>query len=403
MFINLTPLRKYRDYRLLFIGQLISGFGSYITYVALPYQIYEITHSTMAVGLISAVEMVALLLTAFIGGAFADSLNRKKLILWCELSLMIGALLLALNASLQTPRIWAIYLLAGIMSALMGLHRPALGALGPELVSKKDMPAFAALNSFMSTIGVIGGPAIGGFCIAAYGLFTTYILDALTFIISVIALLFMNYVPNAATSDNKISFKGVKEGIFYALKRQELMGSYIIDFIAMVFSMPTALFPAIAEHYGRPDLLGFLYSATAVGALLASILSGWSEKVKRHGLAIALAAGCWGLAIMAYGLAPNIWVALGFLVLAGVADMISGIFRSTLWNQTIPTNYRGRLASIEMISYMSGPLLGNTQSGFMAALLGTQNAIILGGFMCVMGVSMCTLMLKKFRNYQATA
>lgn len=401
MFIDISPLKKSRDYRLLFIGQLVSSLGSFITYVALPYQIYEMTHSTIAVGIMGTVELIPLLLTAFIGGAFADSLNRRKLLFWCELFLMIGALLLAFNASLAEPRMWALYVLAAFMSALNGLHRPALGAIAPELIAKEDMTAFSALNSFIGVMGVIAGPAIGGFCLAKYGLVTTYTIDALTFTVSLIALLLMRYVPNAALSENKISLQGVKDGISFAFSRQELIGSYVIDFIAMVFSMPTALFPAIADHFDRPDLLGLLYSATAVGALIANLVSGWTGKVHRHGLAIALAASCWGLAIIAYGWAPNIWIALGCLVLAGVADMISGIFRTTLWNQTIPTHIRGRLASIEMISYTSGPLLGNTQSGFMAALLGLQNAIMMGGLLCVIGVGLCTWRLKQFREYKA--
>jgi MFS family permease len=190
--------------------------------------------------------------------------------------------------------------------------------------------------------------------------------------------------------------------LHYAASRQELFGTYIVDFVAMVFSMPTALFPAMAESYGKTELIGLFYSAPAIGSFIAIILSGWTTKVYRHGLAVVIAACCWGMAITGFGLASNVWVALCVLAVAGGADMISGIFRSTIWNQTIPNHLRGRLAGIEMIGYTSGPLLGNTQAGLMASMIGTHNAIILGGILCITGVGICARFLPKFLDYDAS-
>ncbi len=402
MLLDISPLRKHRDYRYLFTGQLISSFGSMMTYVAIPFQIYALTDSTVAVGLVGLVELIPLLLTAFWGGVLADVVNRKKLLIWAETGILLILLVLALNAALATPKIWLIYCGAGMISALTGLHRPSLDSLGPRLVDKVDLPAYSALHSFKSIVGFVGGPAVGGLCIAAFGWTVTYLLDVLTFGISIITLLMIRRFPKNETGNSAINFQSLKEGVRYAVSRQELVGTYVIDFVAMVFSMPTALFPAMAESYGRTDLIGFFYSAPATGALVATIFSGWTKKIYRHGLAVVIAASCWGLAITGFGCVSNIWLALGILVIAGGADMISGIFRSTIWNQTIPDHFRGRLAGIEMIGYTSGPLLGNTQAGMLAAALGTHNAIMLGGLLCVTGVVVCARFLPKFLSYDAS-
>ncbi len=402
MLLDISPLLKYRDYRYLFIGQLISVFGSMITYVALPFQIYELTHSTLAVGIIGLIELIPLLITAFIGGLLADAIDRKKLLIISEFFILLIIFALAINASLELPKTWIIYCSAAIISALNGFHRPALDSLGVRLVDKTDIHAYSALNSFKSVLGTIAGPAIGGVCIVTFGWVITYLIDVATFVISIIALLLIRHFPKNQPTENPISFRSLKEGLHYAVTRQELLGTYIIDFAAMVFSMPNALFPAMAESFGKTELIGLFYSAPAIGALVASLLSGWTQKIYRHGWAIVIAASCWGLAITGFGLVSNVWLALFILALAGGADMISGIFRATIWNQTIPDHLRGRLAGIEMIGYTSGPLLGNTQAGMLAAAIGTHNAIMLGGALCIAGVGICASFLPKFLRYNAS-
>lgn len=401
MLIDITPLRKYPDYRLLFIGQLVSTFGSMITYVALPFQVYHLTQSTFSVGIIGLVELIPLLLTAFLGGIFADTLDRRKLLIYSEIGIAFVVLMLTINASLTNPNIWVIYVLAAIMSALNGFHRPALDALTPRMVAKEDIHSLSALSSFKSVMGTIAGPTIAGLCVAMFGWVFTYLIDFFTFFVSIIALSKIKHFPKNLNSDNKMSVHNVIEGIRYAGSRQELIGSYVIDFVAMVFSMPTALFPALAAIYHKPEWVGVFYAAPSIGALIANLLSGWTKKIHRHGLAIAIAAATWGIAILAFGFASNLWLALGMLVIAGLADMYSVIFRFTLWNQTIPDNLRGRLAGIEMISYSSGPLLGNVQAGMVSAAIGVQNAIMLGGVLCIAGVGLCASFLPKFIRYVA--
>lgn len=211
----------------------------------------------------------------------------------------------------------------------------------------------------------------------------------------------MQSVPPPPDADRP-SFRSVIEGLRYARSRQELLGTYLIDLNAMFFGMPMALFPAIAESFGGASL-GLLYASPAVGAFLASLTSGWSAKVHRHGLAVALAAGVWGLAIVGFGFARSLWLALACLALAGGADMVSALFRMTIWNQTIPDHLRGRLAGIEIISYTTGPLLGNAEAGIVASLLSIRTSIVSGGILCVFGTALLALSLPAFRNYEGAA
>ncbi len=401
MLLDISPLRKHRDYRYLFIGQLISNFGNMMTYVALPFQIYQLTHSTFLVGLIGLVELIPLLLTAFIGGVVADAIDRKKLLIFSEIFILLAIFALAVNSMLHAPKIWVIYCAAAIISAINGFHRPALDSLGVRLVDKSDIPAYSTLSSFKFTLAMLAGPALGGVSISVFGWVATYFIDIATFVISIIALLKIKHFPKNEPTKDAISINRLKEGFQYTLSKQELLGTYIIDFVALVFSMPTALFPAIAESYGKTELIGLFYSAPAVGALIASVLSGWTHKVHRHGWAVVIAASCWGLAIFGFGWVSNVWLALFILGIAGGADTISGIFRATMWNQIIPHRLRGRLAGIEMVGYTSGPLLGNAQAGMMASLLGVHQAIMVGGVLCVAGIGICASFLPKFLKYNA--
>lgn len=399
--INLSIFHKNRNFTRLYIGQFVSFIGTMITGVALPYQIYTQTHSTLMVGLLSLVQLLPLLFTALIGGVFADRYHRRMLLLTAESILAIGSLLLAWNASLAAPHIWVMFVVSSTMSAFNGLHRPALESMVQQIVPKEDYAAVSSLATFKGSVTMVGGPAIGGLLIANFGLVTTYMVDVASFVISLTALLMMTHIPKPPATRDDSTWASLKQGFRYAFSRQELVGTYVIDFTAMIFGMPTALFPAIAQSYGGATVLGLLYSTPAVGALVVSFFSGWTIHIKRHGLAIAVAAALWGVAIIFFGLASNFWVALFFLALAGAFDGISGIFRMTMWNQTIPNHLRGRLAGIEMISYLSGPRLGDTEAGLVAAAFGVTASIVSGGVLCVAGVGICCYFLPKFVRYKA--
>jgi MFS family permease len=369
-----------------------------ITSVALPYQIYHRTHSTLAVGLMGAVELVPLLVMALVGGAFADAHDRRRMLLLSELALATCSAALVGLALLPATPVWALYLVAALSAGLTGFQRPALEALTPRLLPSELMPAAAALQSFGRTLGAVGGPALGGVLIAGIGLPLTYAVDAASFVVCLVAVRQLRAVPPPVDAERP-SLARVLEGLRYARSRPDLLGTYLIDINAMFFGMPMALFPAIAERLGGGSTIGLLYAAPAFGAMLVALTSGWTRRVHRHGLAIALAAAAWGVAIVAFGFADTLWPALACVVLAGAFDMVSGIFRMTMWNQTIPDGLRGRLAGIEQISYMTGPLLGNVEAGFVAGLTSLRFSVVSGGVLCVAGTAALCAMLPAFLRY----
>lgn len=370
------------------------------TYVAIPYQMYRLTNSPWAVGVLGLFELAALLATAFLGGALADSVDRRRMAIVTDVASALGSAALFTLAQWHLTQPWMLYALAAWMSAVSGLQRPSMDALVPRLVAREEMPAVASLATFRGSLGMIAGPAIGGVLIAGWGLSATYLVDVLTYAVSLVCLWQIAPTPPPEDAEPP-SFAAVIEGFRYARSRQELIGTYVVDFVAMVFGMPMALFPAIADQLGGPTVLGLLYAAPACGALVASFLTHWTRTVTRHGRAVMIAATVWGLAIVAFGFSTSLWLALPCLSLAGAADAMSGMFRMTMWNQTIPDEYRGRLASIEMVSYTSGPLLGHFEAGAVAAMAGIRASVISGGVLCVIGVVACGLLLPKFVSYEA--
>jgi MFS family permease len=398
--LDLTPLRRHRDFRLLYLSQSVSMLGSMLTYVALPYQVYRLTHSPLMVGLLGLAELGPLLLTAFLGGALADAVDRRKMVLRTEIALAGGSGLLALYALLEAPPVWPLYLAAGAMSALNGLQRPSIDSLTPRLVDREEIPAAAQLAMLRGSVGMIAGPALAGVLLSSAGLTATYAADFLSYVLSFLAFRLIRAMPPPEGAEAP-SLARVREGFRYAMGRQELVGTYIVDFVAMVFGMPLALFPAIADGLGGTRVLGMLYAAPAVGALVASLTSPWASRVHHHGRAVLAAASVWGLAIVAFGFCDRLVPALAFLALAGWADAVSGIFRLTIWNQTIPDALRGRLASIEIVSYTSGPLLGHAEAGAAAALGGVRFSVVSGGVLCVVGVVACALVLPRFLAYDS--
>lgn len=399
-FLDISLLKRNKPYRLLFTGQSLSFLGSAIASVALPYQIYHETHSTLMIGLLSLFQLLPLLFTALIGGVFADRHHRKFLLIIAESLLALGSLILTINAFAVHPSVLLIFIVASFGAAVTGLRRPAVDGLTQQLVDNKDFAAVGALRGFIYSGGMIIGPAIGGLMIARLGLETTYLADFFSFLISLIAIAQIKNVPSPVFKHDLSTWASLKEGCAYAMSRQELVGTYVVDFVAMIFGMPNALFPAIAQMHGGAQTLGLLYSAPAVGALLISLYSGWVKYIKRHGAAIAISASLWGVAIIFFGLFKELWIGLIFLALAGAADAVSGIFREMVWNNTIPTQFRGRLSGIAMISYLSGPRLGDTESGLVAAAFGITASVVSGGVLCVIGVGVCWWLLPKFRQYK---
>jgi MFS family permease len=289
---------------------------------------------------------------------------------------------------------------AAVLAGLQAIHRPAIEALTPQLLPPDKLLALGSLNGLRGNAAHIAGPALAGWIAVRYGPAWAFGLDALTYIASVASLSLIRHTPKHGGEEGALSWAALTEGWRYAWSRRDLLGTYLIDINAMFFGMPNALFPAFGDVFGA-DKVGLLYSAGPAGALLISMTSGWTKRIDRHGLAIAWAAGLWGLAITGFALAPTLAVALVCLAAAGAADMVSGIFRMTIWNQTIPARLRGRTAAIEMVSYLTGPYLGNAEAGLAAAWLGVRPSVALGGIACMAGCIFITISLPAFRHYSA--
>ncbi|MGW7490508.1 MFS transporter [Streptomyces sp. NPDC054786] len=378
----------------------ITVFGSFLTFVALPLQLKLLTGSTFAVGALGAVELIPLIVFGLYGGALADSLDRRLLIVWTEAALGLVSVLLLLNSLLPHPLVWPLYAAAAASSALTGLQRPALDAMVPRIVRHDQLAAAAALNSLRWQLGAIAGPALAGGLLALAGLRWAYAIDAVTYAVSV--LLARKLAPSPAAHDaERPSLRGIAEGARYAWSRKELLGTYAVDVLAMLFAFPLAIFPFLADDLDAPWALGLMYAALPAGSFLVSLTSGWTARIHRQGRAIALAAAGWGLAVAAAGQLRHVWLVLLLLTLAGSCDMISGIFRSAMWNQTIPDELRGRLAGIELLSYSAGPQLGQVRIGGMAALTSVRASVSVGGLLCFAGVGLLALGLPKLMAYDA--
>ena len=396
--LDLTPLRTSRDFRLVFAGAGVSGLGSFITYVTIPYQVAVMTKSPLLVGLLGLCELVPLLFMAFVGGALADYVDRRRLVIFGEIAFTVLTAALLVNALLGRPQLWILYVIAALSTAVDGLQRPALDAIIPRLVPPQQIPATSVLNSLRMNIASLAGPAIAGVLLATVDIAWVFAIDLGTFAFCLICLAFVKSVPPPPAPERP-SLRSVVTGLRYARSRPELLGTYLVDINAMFFGMPQALYPFVAERLGGPAVLGLLYAAPSAGSLLATVTSRWSARVHRHGLAVVLAAATWGVAIVGFGFASSLWMALLCLALAGGADMISGIFRSIIWNQTIPDHLRGRLAGIEMLSYSIGPTLGNLESGVAARFVGVGGSIIWGGVLCVVGTAALAAALPAFVRY----
>jgi MFS family permease len=398
--LDLSPLRDSRDYRLLFGSGVITMFGTMISMVAVPYQMKELTDSYLAVGLVSLAEFVPMVVCGLWGGAIADALDRRRIIWLSELGLLVTSAALMVNAMLPDPQVWVLYVMGALATGVGSLQRPSLEAVIQQVVKHEQQSAAAVLSSLRWNFGAIVAPALGGLMLTAWGTASAFALDTLTFVLSLVLLWRVRAIPPADDAA-PASIRSLIEGVRYAVSRKDLMGTYLVDIAAMVFAMATALYPFLAEELRAPEALGLLYSAAAVGALIASLTGRWTARVQRQGLGVIVAAAAWGVAVALTALAPNVWLIFVCLAFAGAADMISGIFRMTMWNQTIPPELRGRLAGIELLSYASGPMLGNARAGLMANFGGTRFSLGAGGVLCVAAVLALAAALPRFRAYDA--
>ncbi|GFH34941.1 MFS transporter [Streptomyces pacificus] len=397
---DLSPWRSSRDFRLLWVQGLITFFSSFMAMVALPLQIKDLTGSPLAVGAMGAVELVPLVVFGLYGGALADAVDRRRMLVTTESGMAAMAVILLVNALQPTPALWPLYVVAAGVSALAGLQRPALDSLMARIVPHDQQTAAAALNALRWQLGAIAGPALAGLVVAYAGHATAYTTTALGFLVSMLLCSRLSPAPPAHDA-GKPSLRGIAEGARYAWSRPVLLGTYAVDLAAMLFAFPNTIFPFLADELDAEWSLGLMYAAGSVGSLLLSLTSGWTSRVRRHGLFVVFGAAGWGLAIAAAGWFTDVWLVLLCLGFAGAGDMLSGLGRATIWNQTIPESLRGRLAGIEVLSYSVGPQLGQVRAGAAAGWTGTRAAFWSGGLLCVASVGLLTAALPKLVTYDA--
>jgi MFS family permease len=386
---DLTPLRRYPDFRRILAGQALSALGAQGTVVAIAYQAYRMTGSTLVVGLISLAQLGPLLAGTLWGGAVADTMDRRRLLLITLAVLTVASLGLAVNAGLARPSLWPLFLLSAVTAAFQGVQAPTERAATPMIIPIGDLPATLALQQIVYQLAAIAGPALAGLLIGTVGLRLVYWVDAATLALTwVISATLPPLVPTGGTG--RAGLASIAEGLRY-LKNQRLLSAiYLVDLDAMIFGMPRAVFPALAlsVYGGGATTLGLLYAAPAVGALAGATLTGWVSAVRHQGRAVIVAVAGWGAAIAAFGLVRVLWLGLALLALAGAADVVSAVFRGSMLQTTVPDHLQGRLSGTYIAVVTGGPRLGDAEAGVAAAIGGPQFAVWSGGLACMVGLAL---------------
>ncbi len=388
IFVDTTPLRLDHDFRWLWTGQAISGIGNQITRLALPYQVYRETGSTLAIAGLTFFQLLAILTFSLGAGSLADAVDRRRLLRFTQLAMMACSLTLAILALQSSVPIPVLYVVGFATAAAGSLDQPARASAIPRLVPRERLPNAIALNQLNFQTASVVGPAIAGILIATIGLAGAYFVDVASFTASLIALLAIAPIP-PLVGTTRPGLAAIREGLRFVRQRRVILSTYVIDLNAMIFGMPTSLFPALALdvfHVG-PQGLGLLAAAPSVGALLGALLSGWVSTVRRIGLAVFVAVAIWGAAIALFGLSVfSFALALLFLAIAGGADVISAVFRSTIVQLAAPDHLRGRVTSVNILVVTSGPRIGDIEAAVVASIFGAQFSVVSGGLLCLLGL-----------------
>jgi len=417
MFIDLSPLRRSRDLRCLVLGELISVLGNQLTTVAVPYQVYHLTHSSLDVGLASLAQLFPLIAGSLLGGSAVDALDRRRLLMVAQVMMACCSTGLAINADLG-PSLWPLFVLPALTAGFSGLDSAGRNAIVPNLVQRSEVPTANAIFQALFQLGLVAGPAIAGLLLAGTGVRFVYWMDVATFVAALVAVALISPQPPGGVAGaagaargadvagagrvagHRPGLRSIIEGLSFVRGRQAIQGAYLIDVNAMVFGMPRALFPALATTLfgGGTATLGFLYAAPGAGALVGALTTGWVSRVRRQGLAVIVAVITWGIAITCFGLVSWLPGALALLAVAGWADVISAVFRSTIIQLAVPDALRGRLSGLQMAVVSGGPRVGDLEAGAVAAAFGDTVSVVSGGLACIAGALVLARLLPGFRH-----
>ena len=414
MLIDLEPLRTSRDFRLLWLGELVSQTGSHIALVAVYVQVFALTDSVAAVGLVGLVQLVPLALASILGGPLIDRYDRRKLLLIGEVGAVASSGVLLAGAAAGEPPLAVVYLGAALVSLFSGFSLSARSSMLPNLVPSKLLPSALSLNQAMFSTTLIVGPAVGGVIIDEVGLAWAYGVDVASFTAAIAAcVLLRSQIPTPGPETEAREARGgaiaagwqqVTEGFHFLRGRRVLQSSFYVDLVAMVFGMPRALFPvlAVTQFDSGSKTVGVLFSAVSVGALLGALTAGWVKRVERQGLAVLWAVAVWGLGIVGFGLSGGVLeLALGCLAVAGAADVVSAVFRGTILQDSVPDSLRGRMSAVHILVVVGGPRIGDVEAGLVAALFTPVISVVTGGVACIAGVVVLALAVPEFAQYRA--
>ena len=402
LLVDLEPVRRDRDFRMLWLGQLVNGLGRQVTVVALPFELWQLTHSSLSIGLLALVQLVPILIFSLGGGAVADAVDRRRLLIVTQLLLAATSLALAVLAAQPSPPVWALYAVAAIAAGVGAVDTPARSSALPRLVPRERLPAAIALNWLSGQTVAVAGPVFAGVLIATSGVATAFAFDVLTFLASLAALLVIAPIPPHPEA-RRPSLHSIAEGLVFARDRRIVLATLAIDFDAMVFGMPSSLFPQLALTVFNTGAAGYglLNAAPAVGALIGAAFSGWVGSVRRPGRGVVAAVAGWGAAIVAFGLLTAYFpLALICLAVAGGADVISAVLRSSIVQLATPDRLRGRLSSIYMLVVTSGPRFGDAEAAAVAAVAGPQFSVVSGGVLCLLGLIVVVRLFPQLTAYE---
>jgi MFS family permease len=404
--IDVSPLRSSRDFRLVWTGELVSQLGSQFTLIALYIQVYALTKSSVAVGLIGVFQLVPMAIASIGFGPQIDRRDRRRLLIGAQFGLMGASGLLLLGALLGHPPLLLVYGAAALNGGFMSIAMPTRSAMTPNLVPPEMLAPAAALNQVMWNGAGLIGPALGGIVIGVAGLSWAYGIDVVSYVAALTAAFMLRPQPPQPVEghDEDVGFQAVMNGLRYVKGKRVLQSTYTVDIVAMVFGMPRVLFPVLAatRYHAGAAVVGLLLAAPAFGALMGALTSGWVGRVRRLGLAILVSVVIWGAAIAAFGLVgDNLGLALVFLAIAGGADVISAVFRNTVQQLIVPDNLRGRLASLNILVVTGGPRVGDLEGGLVAAAFTPAISVVSGGLLCLVGVAVIAVTVPRFARWRA--
>jgi MFS family permease len=396
---------RHRDFRLLWMGQIVSVTGSQMQLVAINWHIYLLTNSALALGMVGLFRAGPIILCSLLGGVVADVVDRRRLMIATQTVMLICSGILALVTFHGLRRVWPIYLLTAIASAAWAFDTPARQALVPALVPAKDFPNAISLSMLMFQIGMIIGPALAGLLLATQGPGLVYAMNAASFVAVILGLALMRVHGRPVTEEGKIpsvSFEALIEGLRFVWRTPIIVQTMTLDFVATFFASANQLLPIFAKDILQVGAqgLGFLASAPAIGAVVAGLVLARLGALKRQGLIVILSVAVFGAATIAFGLSRVFWFSLVMLAVTGAADTISTILRHTIRQLNTPNSLRGRMTSINMIFFMGGPQLGELEAGSLAALVGAPLSVLTGGAGCLIAAMIASVSAKRLRGYE---